>query len=161
MNPSAEPPPARKGGLRSPRRIIALATVLGVTMIVGASVQRVRRSHRPAITGLHLGMSPRQVRTRFEPGARGAMSQTEDGHLEWRPISKVPGRLSYARFEICEGSLCGLTLHWPEGTELERARRSLDLLQRLEAGEPRELGGQAVELRDTPQGPRLFVRKME
>jgi hypothetical protein len=75
-------------------------------------------AEREPIPGVRLGMSPRDVRERFEGGADGAWQTklgggagaTDDTVIEWSAVG-VKTRASHARFEFHLGMLVAVRVH--------------------------------------------------
>jgi hypothetical protein len=79
------------------------------------------------VPGIRLGMSPRDVRDRFDGGGEGAWktslgggaSASDDTVLEWTAARETT-RASHARFEFHLGMLVAVRAHLREGVPSER-----------------------------------------
>lgn len=96
---------------------------------LGALAACGREPVNEAIPGVRLGMTPRDVRARFESGAGGegawqtklgaGAGVSDDTVLEWTASSQE-GRASSARFEFHLGMLVAVRAHLREGLAAER-----------------------------------------
>ena len=105
-----------------------------------------------AIPGVRLGMSPRDVRDRFDAPREGTWQTkvggvTEDTTLEWSATQKT-SRTSQARFEFHLGMLVAVRAHLREASASER----VDLTPKTVTVRSPEGGGTDVVLlaRDCP-----------
>lgn len=91
-----------------------LVVLLALAFVAGCN----RESPNESVPGVRLGMTPRDVRDRFEPGGEGTWQTrvgggagaTDDTTLEWSASSEA-GRVSRARFEFHLGMLVAVRAH--------------------------------------------------
>lgn len=93
---------------------LLLAALLAFALTAGCN----RESPNESVPGVRLGMTPRDVRDRFEPGGEGSWQTrvgggagaTDDTTLEWSATSEA-GRVGHARFEFHLGMLVAVRAH--------------------------------------------------
>lgn len=98
--------------MRLPALLVAFALLAGC-----------ERAEREAVPNVRLGMAPRDVRDRFQPGSEGtwqtALGAGDDTVLEW--TAKEPGAATRdARFEFHLGMLVAIRAHLAEKAAKER-----------------------------------------
>jgi hypothetical protein len=110
----------RLGTLRMPLLLGGLA--LGAAGNVGCESDL-----SEPLPSVRLGMAPRDVRERFEPGGQGTwqtrMGSADDTYLEWisqDPASRVPA----ARFEFHLGMLVAVRARLASGPSSERIEKT-------------------------------------
>ncbi len=103
---------------------LQLTLALALALNVGAGCSR---EAPDAVPGVRLGMSPRDVRDRFDESGQGAWrtnvssgpGANDDTVLEWS--AAVPAsRATHARFEFHLGMLVAVRAHLREGASSER-----------------------------------------
>jgi hypothetical protein len=104
------------------------------------------------LPSVRLGMAPRDVRERFQPGGQGAwqtrMGSADDTYLEWTsqdPASRVPS----ARFEFHLGMLVAVRARLTDGPPSERVDKTA---RTVTLRKPAPEGGTSVTVlaRDCP-----------
>lgn len=107
-------------------RFVPVAAVLVLPLAFG-QVACTREAPADAIPGVRLGMSPRDVRDRFEAGGEGswqtrlggATGATDDTIVEWTAKSEK-SRVTQARFEFHLGMLVAIRAHVRDATPAQR-----------------------------------------
>jgi hypothetical protein len=93
---------------------LALALALSLTL----SLMACSRADPDALPNVRLGMAPRDVRARFEPGGAGAWQTSvgagDDTVLEWTARDPA-ARVEHARFEFHLGMLVAVRARLREG----------------------------------------------
>jgi len=105
-----------------PRLLVLLTLTLGLAL--GACA---RDGATDAVPGVRLGMSPRDVRDRFDGGGQGAWQTkvgggagvSDDTVLEWSAAHDTT-RATHARFEFHLGMLVAVRAHLREAAASER-----------------------------------------
>jgi hypothetical protein len=113
------------------------------------------RAAPDALPGVRLGMSPRDVRDRFDGGGQGAwqtkvgggVGASDDTILEWSS-TQATTRATTARFEFHLGMLVAIRAHLREGAGAER----VDLTPKTVTVRAPQAGGTEVTIlaRDCP-----------
>ena len=96
---------------------------LPVLLVAVALLAGCERAEREAIPNVRLGMAPRDVRDRFQPGSEGtwqtALGAGDDTVLEW--TAKDPASATRdARFEFHLGMLVAIRAHLAEKATMEQ-----------------------------------------
>lgn len=134
---------------------LTLALALGpVTAASLAGCERASASASEAMPAIRLGMSPRDVRDRFDGGGEGtwqtklAAKTAEDTVLEWVARDPAQARTSTARFEFHLGMLVAVRAHLREAAaaKMEATEKTVSVL------EPSPQGGSDLTIlsRDCP-----------
>ena len=136
-------------------------TILAVLVVALASCAGCARDGgADAIPGVRLGMSPRDVRDRFEAGREGTWQTkvgggagvTDDTVLEWNAPGEAKAaagsRATHARFEFHLGMLVAIRAHLAEAVSTER----VDLTAKTVTLRSPQAGGTEITIlaRDCP-----------
>ncbi|MBX3197687.1 MAG: hypothetical protein KF850_15235 [Labilithrix sp.] len=100
-------------------RTLLLGLIVALTLALGAGCSR---EERETIPNVRLGMAPRDVRGRFQPGADGswqtALGTGDDTVLEWTSRDGR-GSVTHARFEFHLGMLVAIRARLNESVSRE------------------------------------------
>lgn len=101
---------------------VSPATLLLFLSLTSTAVGCNARQEADAIPGARLGMSPRDVRERFQSGGEGtwqsSVGSADDTILEWRAKGDA-ARVAQARFEFHLGMLVAVRAHVRDATPSE------------------------------------------
>lgn len=96
-----------------------LGATLALSLILVAPGGCARDESTPAVPNVRLGMAPRDVRERFQPGGEGtwhtALGAGDDAVLEWTARDATP-RIAQARFEFHLGMLVAIRARMSESS---------------------------------------------
>lgn len=112
--------------MRLTRSIFALALGLALALAVpAASTGCARTDGAEALPAIKLGMSPRDVRARFETATQGSWttkigsSPGDDTILEWVAADPASAKITTAKFEFHLGMLVAIRAHLREPVAAE------------------------------------------
>lgn len=106
----------------TPATVLVLGLALGVP---ATSTGCSRADAAEALPAIKLGMSPRDVRARFEPSTQGSWttkigsSPGDDTILEWVAADTTSARITTAKFEFHLGMLVAIRAHLREPVAAE------------------------------------------
>lgn len=106
----------------TPATVLVLGLALGVP---ATSTGCSRADAAEALPAIKLGMSPRDVRARFEPSTQGSWttkigsSPGDDTILEWVAADTTSARITTAKFEFHLGMLMAIRAHLREPVAAE------------------------------------------
>lgn len=103
-------------------RTLLLGLLVALTLAFGAACSR---EEREPVPNVRLGMAPRDVRERFQPGAEGtwqtALGAGDDTVLEWT-ARDAHAAVGHARFEFHLGMLVAIRARLNESVSREEVR---------------------------------------
>ena len=149
--------------------MIRFGTALALTLALASGVATGCNREPPndVVPGVRLGMSPRDVRDRFDGGGAGAWQTkvgggagaSDDTVLEWN-ASGDKSRATHARFEFHLGMLVAVRAHLREGIGSPRVdvTPGTVTVRTPDAGGPRSRSWPATARRTTTR-PRLWRPK--
>lgn len=139
--------------------VSTLALGIALTLALpAASAGCSRADAAEALPAIKLGMSPRDVRARFEPSTQGSWttkigsSPGDDTILEWVAADTTSARITTAKFEFHLGMLVAIRAHLREPVAAEAiALTAKTVTSRAPAGSNAGAGSDLVVLaRDCP-----------